>query len=71
MFAGTVKWFDKKKGYGFITGSNGPDVFVHYSCIEGDGFKTLCEGDIVEFDIADGEKGTKAKSVILKTPSVK
>ena len=71
MLAGTVKWFDKKKGYGFIAGSGGPDVFVHYSCIEGDGFKTLCEGDAVEFEIADGEKGPKAKCVVLRTAKIK
>ena len=62
---GTVKWFDVKKGYGFITDESGNDIFVHYSGISGDGFKTLEEGKIVEFDLADGAKGKQAVNVAL------
>jgi CspA family cold shock protein len=62
---GEVKWFDNKKGYGFIaSGSAGKDVFVHHSAIQGDGFKTLQEGDKVEFEIEQGEKGPQAKNVV-------
>ena len=60
---GTVKWFDEKKGFGFICGSDGADIFVHYSNIQGAGFKTLAEGDVVMFDIVKGEKGPKAENV--------
>ncbi|MEN3041834.1 MAG: cold-shock protein [Fervidobacterium sp.] len=64
---GTVKWFDSSKGYGFITGENGQDVFVHFSAIQMNGFKTLKEGDKVEFDIQNGQKGPQAANVkILK-----
>jgi CspA family cold shock protein len=66
MPEGTVKWFDEKKGFGFISSSEGPDIFVHYTNISGDGFKTLAEGDAVEFDIVPGEKGPKAENVIRK-----
>lgn len=62
---GTVKWFDSSKGYGFITGENGQDVFVHFSAIQMDGFKTLKEGDRVEFDIQNGQKGPQAANVKL------
>ncbi len=62
---GTVKWFDSSKGYGFITGENGQDVFVHFSAIQMDGFKTLKEGDKVEFDIQNGQKGPQAANVKL------
>jgi CspA family cold shock protein len=57
---GTIKWFNEKKGYGFIQQDNGQDIFVHYSSIEGDGFKTLSEGQRVKFEIEEGEKGPKA-----------
>ncbi|MBI3002211.1 MAG: cold shock domain-containing protein [candidate division NC10 bacterium] len=60
---GTVKWFNDAKGYGFISRSDGPDVFVHYSAIQGDGFKTLSEGQQVEFDVVDGPKGKQAANV--------
>lgn len=64
---GTVKWFDSSKGYGFITGENGQDVFVHFSAIQMNGFKTLKEGEKVEFDIQNGQKGPQAANVkILK-----
>ena len=63
MSKGQVKWFNDQKGFGFITQENGPDVFGHYSAIQGSGFRTLSEGDSVEFDIADGPKGPQASNV--------
>lgn len=60
---GTVKWFNNSKGYGFIGRNDGPDVFVHYSGILGDGYRTLTEGDSVEFEIVDGAKGPQAANV--------
>ena len=63
MAKGTVKWFNDQKGYGFITPENGKDVFVHYSAISGDGFKTLREGEAVEFEITQGPKGEQATKV--------
>ena len=60
---GTVKWFNGSKGYGFIERENGPDVFVHYSAIEGDGFKNLEEGQRVEFNVEEGAKGPQASNV--------
>jgi CspA family cold shock protein len=63
MASGTVKWFNNQKGYGFITPENGKDVFVHYSSIQGDGFKTLREGDTVEFELTQGPKGEQAVNV--------
>ena len=60
---GTVKWFSAEKGYGFITPDNGPDVFVHFSAIEMDGYKKLEAGDPVEFAIVDGPKGKQADAV--------
>ncbi len=61
---GTVKWFNAEKGYGFITGEDGKDVFVHYSAIQGDGFKTLDEGQAVEFDLTEGQRGMQASNVV-------
>ena len=61
---GTVKWFSDQKGFGFITQENGPDVFVHHSAIQGDGFKTLAENDRVSFEAVEGEKGLKAENVV-------
>lgn len=66
MSDGTVKWFDEKKGFGFISSDGGPDIFVHYTNIAGDGYKTLAEGDAVEFEVVKGEKGPKAENVIRK-----
>jgi CspA family cold shock protein len=63
MERGTVKWFNQAKGFGFINRANGPDVFVHYKSIEGDGFKTLNEGDTVEFEVQQGPKGLQATKV--------
>jgi CspA family cold shock protein len=63
MAKGQVKWFDQKKGYGFITREDGDDLFVHYSAIESQGFKTLNEGDEVEFEISQGKKGLQATNV--------
>jgi CspA family cold shock protein len=60
---GKVKWFDNKKGYGFITPENGKDVFVHHTAIQGEGYKTLQEGQEVEFDIVQGPKGEQAANV--------
>ena len=60
---GTVKWFSNEKGYGFISRPDGDDVFVHFSAIEGEGFKTLTEGQEVEFDVVDGPKGKQAANV--------
>ncbi len=64
MVKGTVKWFNATKGYGFISTEEGEDVFVHYSAIESEGFKTLDEGQDVEFEIVQGEKGPQATNVI-------
>ena len=63
MSKGTVKWFNNQKGYGFISDEQGNDVFVHYSGINMDGFKSLEEGQAVEFDVVDGEKGPQATNV--------
>jgi CspA family cold shock protein len=60
---GTVKWFNNSKGYGFIGRDDGPDVFVHYSAITGEGYRTLQEGDTVEFEIVQGPKGPQAADV--------
>ncbi len=64
MPSGTVKWFNDSKGYGFISVDNGEDIFVHHTAIEGDGFKSLAEGDKVEFEIVQGQKGNKAEKVV-------
>ncbi|MBM4018053.1 MAG: cold-shock protein [Planctomycetes bacterium] len=67
MARGKVKWFNEQKGFGFIEQENGPDVFVHYSSIKADGFKTLAEGQAVEFDVTQGPKGPKAENVMPVT----
>jgi CspA family cold shock protein len=64
MPRGTVKWFNDQKGYGFITPENGKDVFVHHSSIQGEGYKSLSEGQQVEFDIQQGPKGEQAVNVV-------
>lgn len=61
---GTVKWFNDRKGFGFIKLNDGKDIFVHYSALQGDGFKTLKEGESVEFDVVDGTKGPQAANVV-------
>ncbi len=61
---GTVKWFNAKKGFGFISDEEGNDVFVHFSALQMDGFKVLDEGDKVEFDVVNGEKGPQASNVV-------
>ena len=63
MYRGTVKWFSNEKGYGFISRADGPDVFVHYSAIDEDGFKSLEEGQQVEFEIVEGSRGPQAANV--------
>ena len=63
MATGTVKWFNEAKGFGFISQEGGEDVFVHFSAIQGDGFKTLNEGDRVEFEVTKGPKGLQAANV--------
>ncbi|MFQ6077768.1 MAG: cold-shock protein [Thermodesulfobacteriota bacterium] len=65
MARGQVKWFSEKKGYGFITREDGDDIFVHFSAINREGFKTLREGDEVEFEISEGEKGLQATNVTV------
>ena len=63
MASGTVKWFNEAKGFGFISQEGGEDVFVHFSTIQGNGFKTLAEGEPVEFDLVQGQKGPAAENV--------
>lgn len=63
--SGTVKWFNEEKGFGFITRESGPDLFVHFSSIQGDGFKTLPEGQAVTFIVTQGQKGPQAEQVEL------
>jgi len=64
MAIGTVKWFSNQKGFGFITPEEGNDVFVHFSEIKGEGYKSLEEGEKVEFEVEDGPKGEQAKNVV-------
>lgn len=64
MAQGTVKWFKNEKGFGFISQDGGDDVFVHHSSIQGEGYKSLNEGDRVEFNVTTGEKGLKAENVV-------
>ena len=65
MAKGRVKWFNEKKGFGFITQEDGKDVFVHFSAINREGFKTLSEGDEVEFEVTNGPKGEQATNVVV------
>jgi len=69
MSDGKVKWFNPRKGYGFIDAGDGRDIFVHYASISGEGYKTLAEGDEVSFDIVEGEKGLRAENVVAKSAS--
>ncbi|MBU1061830.1 MAG: cold-shock protein [Candidatus Omnitrophica bacterium] len=64
MAKGTVKWFNDQKGFGFVTPEDGADVFVHHTAIQGDGFKSLAEGQQVEFEITKGPKGNQAQNVV-------
>ena len=64
MASGTVKWFNESKGFGFIEQESGPDVFVHFSAIQSEGFKTLTEGQKVEFTVTQGQKGPQAENVV-------
>ena len=71
MSDGIVKWFNARKGYGFVTTDDGRDIFVHYASISGDGYKTLTEGETVSFDIVEGEKGLRAENVVPKSSAEK
>ena len=66
MVQGTIRWFNRKRGYGFIASPEGPDIFLHFSEIQGDSLKNLTEGDVVEYELVKGEKGPKAAKVIRK-----
>ena len=66
---GQVKWFDPKKGYGFILGPEGQDVFVHYSQIQGDGFRSLKDGEDVDYELVEGDKGMQARDVQRAEPA--
>ncbi|HEX5727688.1 MAG TPA: cold-shock protein [Longimicrobiaceae bacterium] len=68
MATGTVKWFAQDKGYGFITQDDGPDVFVHHTAVQGNGFRTLEQGERVEFDVVQEPKGLKAANVVRLEP---
>jgi CspA family cold shock protein len=65
MATGTVKWFNETKGFGFIEQESGPDVFAHFSAISGSGFKTLLEGQKVEFSVTQGQKGPQAENIVV------
>ena len=69
MSEGTVKWFNEKRGYGFLSTPDGGDVFVHYSDISGDGFKTLSEGECVSFELVESENGLRAENVVQQSGS--
>ena len=69
MSDGKVKWFNPRKGFGFIATEDGRDIFVHYSSISGDGYKTLAEGDPVTFEIVEGDKGLRAENVTAVSAS--
>ncbi len=69
MSDGKVKWFNPRKGFGFIAAEDGRDIFVHYSSISGDGYKTLVEGDPVTFDVVEGDKGLRAENVVANSAS--
>ena len=64
MPSGKVKWFDPKKGFGFIIGDQGQDVFVHYTSIAGEGFRTLKDGEVVDYEMVQGDKGFQARNVV-------
>lgn len=68
MPTGQVKWFDPRKGYGFIIGAEGRDVFVHYSAIQGGGFRYLKDGEIVEYELVHGDRGDQARNVVRPDP---
>ena len=70
QYKGEIKWFNNAKGYGFVGHESGPDVFVHYSSIQADGYKSLSAGDKVEFDIIQGEKGPQADQVSRVAPAL-
>ena len=65
MAKGTVKWFNNQKGYGFIAGEEGTDLFVHHTAIQGEGYKSLNEGDTVEYEVGSGQKGPQAQNVTV------
>ena len=69
MASGKVKWFDNKKGFGFIAQDSGQDLFVHHTCIQGKGYKTLHEGELVNFELVDGDNGPKAVNVQRTRPA--
>ena len=71
MFTGKVKWFSPEKGWGFIIGEDGKDIFVHYSSIQADGFRTLEEGQVVEYEIIEGDRGKQAVNVKVKAQYLK